>query len=60
MIGRASDDDALKLVVAFYCIMEPDKRAELVALAERFASESQVVEGCSHFLMLQDRESRGN
>jgi hypothetical protein len=61
MVGRASDDDALKLVVAFYCIMEPEKRAEVVALAERFARESQVVEGCSHYLMLQqDRGSRGN
>src|ERR1700733_1727203 len=60
MIGRASDDDALKLVVTFYCIMEPEKRAEVVALAERFARESQVVEGCSHYLMLQDRGTRGN
>jgi hypothetical protein len=60
MIGRASDDDALKLVVAFYCIMEPEKRAEIVALAERFARESQVVEGCSHYLMLQDRDNREN
>ena len=30
---RASDEEALKLTVAFYCIMEPERRAELLALA---------------------------
>jgi len=53
MLGRASDEDAQKLVVAFYCIMEPDKRSELLHLAERYAKESQVVEGYAHFLMLE-------
>jgi quinol monooxygenase YgiN len=41
------------MVVAFYCIMEPEKRAELIQLAEAFAAKSQVVEGCTHFLLLE-------
>jgi quinol monooxygenase YgiN len=40
------------MIVAFYCVMEPEKRAELINLAESFASQSQVVEGCTHFLLL--------
>jgi quinol monooxygenase YgiN len=52
MLGRPTDEDALRLVVAFYCIMEPEKRAELLRLAEQFARTSPVVEGCTHFLML--------
>jgi hypothetical protein len=50
---RPADSEALRLVVAFFCIMEPEKRAEVVALAERYASESRVVDGATHFLMLQ-------
>jgi hypothetical protein len=52
MLSRPPDEEALRLVVAFYCIMEPDKRAEVLDLAEKFASASQVVDGCTHFLML--------
>lgn len=37
---RATDDEALRLVLAFYCIMEPEKRDALLALAERYASSS--------------------
>jgi hypothetical protein len=57
MNGRASDEEALRLVIAFYCIMEPDKRAEVLALAEKFARESEVVEGATHFLMLDQKIS---
>jgi hypothetical protein len=32
--------------------MEPDKRAELLRLAERYATEWQVVQGCTHYLIL--------
>jgi hypothetical protein len=55
MIGRASDEDALKMVVAFYSVVEPEKRAELLALAEKYAKSSPVVEGVTHFLLLQNR-----
>ena len=55
MVGRPSDEEALRMVVAFYCVMEPERRAELLQLAEKLASESQVVEGCTHFLLL-DRD----
>jgi glutamate racemase len=57
VLGRPSDEEALRMVIAFYCVMEPEKRAQLIKLAETFARESQVVEGCTHFLML-DRASR--
>ena len=39
-LGRASDDEALRLTVAFYCIMEPEGRAEVLALAETLATRS--------------------
>jgi quinol monooxygenase YgiN len=52
MLGRPSDVEALRLAVAFYCIMEPEKRAEVLQLAEALAKQSQVVDGCTHFLRL--------
>jgi hypothetical protein len=54
---RATDEEALRLVLAFYCIMEPDKAKQVLALAERYAAESKVVDGLTHFLMLE-RQSR--
>jgi hypothetical protein len=38
----ATDQEALRLVVAFYCIMEPEKREALLALAERYAIDSKA------------------
>jgi hypothetical protein len=58
MVGRASDEEALRLVIAFYCVMEPEKRAEILALAEKFAKESEVVDGVTHFLMLDEDKPR--
>ena len=52
MFGRASDDEALRLTIAFYCIMEPERREEVLALAEKFASGSKHVDGVTHFLDL--------
>jgi hypothetical protein len=57
VLGRPSEAEALRMVVAFYCIMEPEKRAEIIKLAETLAAESQVVEGCTHFLLL-DRHAK--
>jgi hypothetical protein len=51
-LGRASDSEAMRMVLAFLCIMEPDKRAELIGLAEQHARESAVVDGITHFLLL--------
>jgi hypothetical protein len=34
-----SDEEALRLTLAFYCIMEPEKRAIVLALAERYAGQ---------------------
>jgi hypothetical protein len=53
VIGRPTDEEALRATMAFYCIMEPEKRAEVLALVERYAAESQVVEGVTHFLLLE-------
>lgn len=52
MHGRPSDEEALKLALAFFCIMDPDKRAEVMAVAEKFARESEVVEGHVHFALV--------
>jgi len=52
MLGRASDEEALRLTVAFYCIMEPERRAQVLELAERLAAQSAQVEGLTHFLDL--------
>jgi hypothetical protein len=35
-LGRASDDEALRLVNAFLQISEPERRREIVELAERY------------------------
>jgi hypothetical protein len=58
VLGRPSDEEALRIVIAFCCIMEPEKRAELVELAEIFARQSKVVDGYTHFSLLDrgDRE----
>lgn len=47
---RPSDEEALKLTVAFYCIMEPERRAELLALADKYARASARVQGVTHYL----------
>jgi hypothetical protein len=52
VLGRPTDQEALRVVVAFCCIMEPEKRAEVLRLAELFATWSQTVDGCTHFLLL--------
>ena len=57
MLGRPSDEEALRIVIAFCSIMEPEKRAELLQLAETFARQSAVVDGCTHFSLL-DRGTR--
>lgn len=57
MLGRPSDEEALRLTIAFCCIMEPDKRATVLALAEKLAQESAAVEGVVHFLLLERDET---
>lgn len=37
-----SDEEALRLTLAFYCIMEPEKQAIVLALAERYAERSRL------------------
>jgi hypothetical protein len=56
-LGRASDGEALRLVTAFLCVMEPERRAAILSLAEKYARSSQVVEGYTHFLLLQKGEA---
>jgi hypothetical protein len=48
-VGRPPDEDAVRLSLAFYCILEPDKRRRVLALAERLAKESKRVDGIPHF-----------
>ena len=49
MIDRPSDYDVLSFVIAFFCIMEPERRAELLALTERYATSSEAVDGIPHY-----------
>ena len=60
MLGRPSDEEALRIVIAFCCIMEPEKRAELLQLAETFAKQSTVVDGCTHFSLLDRGDRKGD
>jgi glutamate racemase len=55
-LGRPTEAEALRMVVAFYCIMEPELRARLINLAEDFAMRSPVVEGCTHFMLLEKED----
>jgi hypothetical protein len=57
MLGRTSHQEALKLVVAFMCIMEPERRAEVLAIAERYAEASQIVDGEEAFHKLRQRSA---
>lgn len=50
---RASDEEALRLVLAFYCILEPEKRNEVLTLAEHYAANAKVVDGLTHYLLLE-------
>jgi hypothetical protein len=38
--GRATHDESLRLVVAFLQINEPDRRSELITLAEAYRHSS--------------------
>jgi hypothetical protein len=38
--GRASDEEALKMVVAYLSINEPERRRELFELAEKYAKDT--------------------
>jgi hypothetical protein len=48
-LGRAADDDALRLAVAFFRIMEPARRADVLSRVEDLAKRSERVEGVTHF-----------
>jgi hypothetical protein len=47
---RPTEEETLRLVVAFYCIMETENRDCLIELAEMFAKQSQAAEGNSSAL----------
>ena len=51
-MGRPSEEEALRMTIAFCSIMEPERRAEVLALCEMRARESRVEEGVTHYLML--------
>jgi hypothetical protein len=40
--GRASDEEALKMVVAYLSINEPERRREIFDLAEKYAQETKA------------------
>ena len=51
-MGRPSDREALRMILAFCSIMEPERRAELLHRAEQYAAQSEVVAGVTHFSLL--------
>lgn len=55
MLGRPSDEEALRLVLAFYCITEPEKRLAISSLAEQLARDSEPVGGMTHFKLLETK-----
>lgn len=48
-LGPPSDEDATRLALAFYCILEPKLRASVLSLAVQLATTSQRVDGHTHF-----------
>jgi hypothetical protein len=40
-MGRPTEEEALKLVKAFYSITDREKRAEVIALAKKYAEQSE-------------------
>jgi hypothetical protein len=40
--GRASDEEALKMVVAYLGINEPERRREIFDLAEKYAQHTKA------------------
>ena len=40
-VGHASDAEGLRLMQAFFHITEPDRRREVIALAEKLAMRSR-------------------
>jgi hypothetical protein len=51
-------DDAMRLAIAFYCILEPDKRAIVMALAEKYADPSLLASAANdqHSAPLKSKE----
>lgn len=58
--GRASDEEALKLVVAYLNISEPERRRELVALAEQYQQESLPLAKTERPSLWQDNRPNEN
>jgi hypothetical protein len=54
---QSRDNEALRLGLAFYCIMEPDKRQLIVDLAESYARDSPAIEGQPNFKVLSNRRA---
>ena len=49
-------DEALRLTLAFYCILEPEKRAILQGLAEKYADPSRQKEASDFDLIASSKK----
>ncbi len=58
--GRASDGEALKLVVAYLNISEPERRREIVALAEEYQKASVPIAANAQPTVWQDNRPNEN
>lgn len=58
--GRASDDEALKLIVAYLNISEPERRKHIVALAEEYQRTSVPIARSERPSIWQDNRPNEN
>lgn len=47
MNSHPSNRESLRLMLAFFCIMQADRRVEVIQLAERLATDS-IADGLTH------------
>lgn len=44
-------DEALRLTLAYYCILEPEKRAIVMAMVEKYADRSRTMEASADIVV---------
>jgi hypothetical protein len=58
-IGRASDEEGLRLMLAFFTIDDPAKRRQLIGLAESFSSGEAPALTAGALCLVQDNAPAG-
>ena len=50
-IDTPTFNDALRLTLAFYCILEPEKRAIVMAMVEKYAERSRMMDASADLVV---------